>query len=835
MDSKTVFTKTSKGALEAAGKSRLLGREQARILMLIDGRSTLADLLEKAGRFSRSKLERILGQLLSEGFIRILSAGQPTVLAEQLGFSSTIIVDEADTRAFLEAQAEIERRIRQETRRVEAQREGERKALLEELAKEGGGHAPPKVDGDAPRRQPETSRQAAPSAPAPAADDAQPPAPAQAQGGEGGAMGARMREAEETQRRAEQEREAMARQLEEARLAVKLEARVKRRLEARAREEEQARRRAEEEARARAEAERRAREEAEARAAQEARAREEAERRAREEAEARARAEAEARALAEAERRAREEAEARQRERAEAERRSRELAAQRAAAEAAARAREEERAAAKAQAERAAREAAEEARRFAEEQARQLLEEEEREREAAQARAAALARLKTEQELSMARLLGGGRILGRLELGKWARRAATTVVVALLLALALAHLVSFDFYAPRLESRLQLTLGEPVRIGELRFRAFPAPRWMLEQVTIGAVQDIRIARAELEPSLGDWGWEVARSVRVRLEGVQIEGDALARLAAWPARQGLAPLKLERIELAGVKLALPGLDLPTFGGRLDWAGGTLRQAVLTTTDQRANVTIEPMADGYRVQLSALRWIAPIGTNLEFARLDVQGMARARGIDITQLVGEVYGGSLSGSGRVSWEQGWKGVLDLEIRNVNLAQAMPVFTTALSTEGTLDAKARVQLQGERLATLTTAPEVRATFVARKGAVGNVDLVRAIHHAARNLVSGGETRFDELSGYLQLAKGRYHYPQLRLKLGVLSAAGNVIIEPDHTLTGSITTELRAKAAAMRVPLTLAGTLATPTLRAKAAAPALAPPEQGAPAEPQP
>ncbi|MEJ5211574.1 MAG: hypothetical protein WHV61_09120, partial [Burkholderiales bacterium] len=118
MDPNIVFTKTSKGALEAAGKTRLLNREQARVLALVDGRSSLAQMLERAGRLSQARLERVLTTLEAEGFVRSVRAAPHTVLADELGFSSTIIVDEANTQAFIEAQRELERRARQEAQRA---------------------------------------------------------------------------------------------------------------------------------------------------------------------------------------------------------------------------------------------------------------------------------------------------------------------------------------------------------------------------------------------------------------------------------------------------------------------------------------------------------------------------------------------------------------------------------------------------------------------------------------------------------------------------------------------------------------------------------------------
>lgn len=930
MDLNTVFTKTSKGAMEVAGKSRDLSREQSRILTLVDGKSTIGEILDKAGRMSQGKLEQLLGALASEGFIRILRGGGQTHLAEELGFSSTIIVDEANTQAFFEAQVAHERRTRKREENEKAYKEQERDELLAELKAETEAAAREKADQE--RKQAEAAakanaeaeqkarlaaeQQAAEharrGAESKAKEDAELKAAAEAK--VRAEAEARMREAEAARRKVEEEKQLLERQLEEAKLEAELESRAKRRLEARAREEEEtrqrmeaearakleeearrraeaeekaraeaeARKRAEEAAKTQAEAERKAREEAEARAKAEAQARAEAEQRARQEAEAKARAqqeaerrareeeaarqraEAEARDRAEAERQAkqeaeakarmdeearrveaeikeateravREEAEAKAREMAEkeaAERKTRELAEERIRAEAAAAEREEERRRAKAAAENHARLEAEEARRRAEEQERFLMEEETREREEAEARAQALAQAMSDEQAAFERGLGLGRSRAKADIRKWLRYGGIGAAALLLLAFLLAHVISFNFYAPRLERQLAQALGERVKIGALSFSAFPAPRWKMEGVALGGVDDIKIAKAEFQPALGDWVSDVKLIKRVSLDGVAIDRDSLAKLPNWFERQAKASLKFERIEIKQIKLGGIGIEVPNFDARVDMSSGVLRQIVLTTSDQRVSVEMEPTAGGLKVRLRARKWAPPIGVNVQFDELDIEGVARDQALELSSIYGTLHGGTLKGSGRVGWGDAWKAAADIELKRINLATAMGLFTNQIHAEGTLDAKANVGAESPDIAGLLATPQVRATFLIREGLLGNIDLVRAINAPAKSTVSGGQTRFNDFSGYLQIAKGVYQYRQLRLSMGMLSASGTVEIQPDKTLSGTVASELKSRATAIKVPLTVSGTLATPVLRGGDAGPVKPKPVEASPAE---
>lgn len=1021
MDLNTVFTKTSKGAMEVAGKSRELSREQSRILTLVDGKSTIGEILDKAGRMTQGKLEQLLGALAADGFIRILRGSGQTHLVEELGFSSTIIVDEANTQAFFEAQAAHAQRALKQVENEKASKEQERQELLAELKAEAEAaerakaqaEAATQAKADAERKAREAAeqkaadearrktdaerrarleaeiqaktdveRKAREEAERKAAEESKARAEAEARAREQAEAAARkeaeakeitrkeaeakakaeaetraraeaearMREAEAARRKVEEEKQLLARQLEEARLAAELEARAKRRIEARAREEEETRQRieaearakleeetrrraeaeekaraaaeaqrlAEEAAKARAEAERKAREEAEARAAAEAQARAEAEKRAREEAAARAKSEAEAQARAEAEakavaeRKAREEAEAqakaekearrkaqeeeaarqraaaetkareeaearakqeaaakaeaerktreeevaRQRaeaeareraeaerqareqaelkarmdeearrveaeakaresaEKDEAERRTRELAEERARAEAAAAAREEERLQAKAAAVNHARMEAEEARRRAEEQERFLMEEEIREREEADTRAQALAQAMTEEQAAFERALGTGRSRAGVDARKWLRYGGIGGFALLLLVFLVAHVIPFTFHASRLEQQIAQALGERVKIGELRFSAFPAPHWKMERIALGGLDDIKIAKGELQPALGDWFSDSKLITRVSLDGVTIHRDSLGKLPLWFARQPKAPLKLARVDIKQIKLEGVGIELPNFDARMDMNSGVLGRVVLTTSDQRATVEIEPMGAASRVRLQAQKWAPPFGINLQFDQLEAQGMARGQTLELENIYGTLHGGTLQGSGRMGWEEGWQAALDIELKRINLADAMALFTHDIHMAGELEAKAVISSEAADMAGLLAAPQVRATFLVRDGLLGNVDMVRAINAPARSTVSGGQTRFNDFSGYLQLAKGVYQYRQLRLSMGMLSASGAVEIQPDKMISGTVASELKSKTTAIRVPLTVSGSLATPTLR---------------------
>ncbi|MBU0594324.1 MAG: AsmA family protein [Gammaproteobacteria bacterium] len=433
LDKQTIFAKTPKGILESKGRWSLFASTSQKVLALIDGISTLEQLLAASG-MKENKFLAEVETLLQDRLIREswTPNGMFTINAAPHAPQGIQVAVE-NTQAFMEAVEkqksgnknkkeleedllsfdDIEEKLRRESEQL-AKREDATRQLQVEAKVKKDAEQKAREEGDRKKREAaelksreEAERLAREAAERKVQEEKEQKARAEAQG-KAQEEEAKKRAKEEEARLAREEAERKAR---DARLAKRLEAREKERLRAleaaekKAKAEaerisireaervakEEAERAAREEAEriAQEEAERKAREETELRAKEEAErlareeaeriAQEEAERKAQEEAELKAREEAELRAKEEAERLAREEAERKAQE--EAERKAREEAELRAKEEAERLAREEAERKAQEEAERIAREEAElksrkEAERLAREEAERLAREE---------------------------------------------------------------------------------------------------------------------------------------------------------------------------------------------------------------------------------------------------------------------------------------------------------------------------------------------------------------------------------------------------------------------------------------------------------------------------
>jgi hypothetical protein len=685
---------------------------------------------------------------------------------------------------------------------------------------------------------------------------------------------AREREEQEHKQREEKERKAR----EEAEARTKAQLRELQDQARRAKEEAEAKaaveRKAREEAEARIDAERKAREEAERKAAAEAKAREEMLAKARIEAEAKARAEVEA--MIQAERKAREEAELRAQQeiaaRAEAEKRARAEAerqgevARKAREEAVRKSREIERSGdhspearrARAEVERIARQAEE-----AVAQARAQAEEERKARAAAEDRAKmeAVARVMQEQQLrsnaedeiksrvqaeikareqaeieaesryrqeALARAKAAaeerrkrdadakeGKPVRYTKPTNWTRTLGISAAVLLVVAIALLHVVPLNNFVGSAQSVMSKRLGVPVTIANVRYALLPFPELTLERVGIGKLQETKAESIVVSA----WPWTFLADTlefdNVEVNALTTDQEALALVPGWLQPQsGPQPLGVRRVQLRSVRLTVKNLDIPGFNGDIALnPDGALQRAVLS--DSKIRVEITPRDNALRVGLEGRNWKLPVGPPLEFEDIVAEAVVEPQQATITGFTGKIGRATIKGSTRVSWGSGIRVEGDFTVVNGELAQLMSSFTRDFTASGTLTANATYALAGTNLQNLFADPRVEASFNIEKGAINNVDIIRAIQTPSRDGTRGGKTGFNSLSGSMRLANQSYYYRQLQLSSGPMNASGAVDVAPNGDLSGRISTQLGSKTVIVaRGNLLVTGNLKTPVLK---------------------
>ncbi|HEX9392260.1 MAG TPA: AsmA-like C-terminal region-containing protein [Usitatibacteraceae bacterium] len=614
----------------------------------------------------------------------------------------------------------------------------------------------------------------------------------------------------ETRRMAEQQAAAAAKASaelatrlkaeEEARALVESQARAQRlRLEARAREEAEERARVEAEMAARLAAEKEATIRARAQALIEQELREKAER------EGQVELEAERRARGEAEQKALREAKARE-------------VASRAISEHAA------------ERERIEREAEE---RVLEERAlRQKAEKKSRRDEEAEAasRAAQVARLRELQEQAE-RASGQGEAddkpkrRGPRKQRHLFRWAMTGLVGALVLAVVLVQVVPLQAVNARLEKSLAGWVHDDVSSSNLRVSLFPRPHLKLDQLALGKLLDAKASSGTIYMDLTALFGDRFIIDTVELSGVTVSAEALARAPQWGAAAGPgATIEIGRVVLKDVKLEVAGVTMDAFDAdlRFDKAGvltkAALRAGSKWTLDLAPDKT--PAADGtipagaWKVDFSAQGTKLPIGP--EFPITDLKGKGSLTGSEISFPLLEIklLEGSGTGSFRADWKQGINFSADMKLQKIKLDELAALFTRNIGMSGRMEGEFSVSGSAATLGAILDRPKISGSFALKDGSISNIDLVQAMRSPDSG-GRGGQSKFTELTGQLNVADGVIRYEKLKLTGGVLLANGTVVVGYDKgALSGNIVSEIRSKVAQDRAAFGLAGSVARPMLK---------------------
>lgn len=866
MEPSAIYSKTSKGLRVIAGKSRALPGNLMRVLALVDGKSTIGQILSHPDNFTEQELHLALAELELEGCIRLLKVSDPELSWQEQENFSTMEVAEVSVEEFhqlateniaqptiensddphkeileAEARAAVEAKTREaELATQRAQQEAMARAEVERRAKE---HAEQQIRDKAEaqarldlERKAREEAEAATAAERRARKEAEALATAERkarkQAEANAAIERKLQEeaaahhrAEEVARRAQNEAEALAQAAAAAKALKIAEAERQARLEAE--------RIAEAERAARTEVEARAFEHANKVAAEAAAIQAEAERiaqerlaaQAEEETRKRLQLEHEASTRAEAEQLAREEAERR----AETERTAREQAEAKVEAERAARLAAEDQAAVERKARKKA-EAIAKAERKEATKAREAAKRKDKEEAKALTRAAALAKAnaiaqakaqavaerearkaarKHESEQAAARLQETIRSRS-VKTGFGWLKWTTTTVASLALALVVLYFTNLSGIVPAAKLASD-KLNTPVTIGSVHAAFLPEPHLVLTNVKLAAAPDIKFGTIRVFPVFNTL-FEPQKQLRlIEIETLTMSSQHLELAQKWlaAANQNSA-VHISHIRLANFHLAIDGLSPVDIDIALD-THDRFQEATLTTTDNRFSATLRPEREALAATFTATAWQPSLKNTPIVDELNGKATVNHNSIVITEAHGRVFGGALRATAKLSWSGTWALDSDFALDHADLGGLARVHNVLLL--GDSDFKGSLTAKGNSLSTLLDNPTIKASLLAQDGVIGNISLSRALVQDTRSS-DEATTRFDKLSGNLELAAGTYRFSQLRLTGRQVIAVGEITAAADGKLSGNIAADMTVAARRFHAKFKIVGNASQPQLQ---------------------
>lgn len=401
---------------------------------------------------------------------------------------------------------------------------------------------------------------------------------------------------------------------------------------------------------------------------------------------------------------------------------------------------------------------------------------------------------------------------------KWLKRVAIVMGLLLVILVAVPFFLTLNDYIPRIEKEASAKLGEPVKIKTLSAAALPLPHLTIEGITVGKPGEFAVGKVRVTPDLRSLFSPVKVISNIQIDSLLLTQKAIDKIPGWIKPKGAEPSQPQVVVRSLIlEDALIKLDQASFGPfsahvELN-AQGEPAIASVATKDGKLKAQITPGKAGYLVDLTAKSWTPPVGPAIVFDQLSIKGMARTSDATLSQINARLYGGIVNGKADIGWQKGLQLKGNFTISQVELKPLVPLLAPGKRMSGKFSAKPVFSANAPAANQLVSVLKLETPFDIKDGVLYGVD----IEKAATNLIqreSGGETRFDQLSGHLAMERGGYRFTQLKVASGALAADGNVSISPKKELSGRINAEIKtAKLASASVPLNVTGTVDSPLL----------------------
>lgn len=402
----------------------------------------------------------------------------------------------------------------------------------------------------------------------------------------------------------------------------------------------------------------------------------------------------------------------------------------------------------------------------------------------------------------------------------WFKRILTAFLALLIIALALPFFISLNDYIPQIEQEISTRLKEPVSIKSIRFTLLPSPYVTVDGVAVGGVDGVVLGKLLVTPDL----FSLLRSVKIirsiKIDSLTLTQKTIDKISAWAmpdADNSPQQVRVERIQLDNVLVGFGHKNIGPFDARISLdSRGELADASISSQDNKLRVSIKPDPSGkssYLIDASAKAWTLPAGPALVFDELSIKGVLTRSDANFGAVSARLYGGTAIGKTSVSWQNGWQLDGNLDISHMELEQVAALLSPGIRVSGRLSAQPAFAASAASADQVIGALRLKTFFNVQNGALHGIDIQKAATSLVRQGTTGGETRFEQLSGHLHLVQRSYRFTQIRIASGSLAVDGQVSILPKKELSGRVNAEVRVLGVGSGVPLNVTGTIEKPVL----------------------
>ncbi|CAG0123817.1 hypothetical protein RHDC2_00172 [Rhodocyclaceae bacterium] len=403
---------------------------------------------------------------------------------------------------------------------------------------------------------------------------------------------------------------------------------------------------------------------------------------------------------------------------------------------------------------------------------------------------------------------------------KWLKRILVALAVLLVIVVALPFFIPLNKYIPQIEKEASAQFKEPVSIRSIRLTVLPLPHVTVDGITLGATDDIKLGKVLVTPDVFSLlqPTRVIKSIEIDSLALTQKGIdkilALAKPDAAKLPQQPPQVRVERVRFNNVRINFGKTIFGPFDARASInSTGEAEEASISTQDGKLRVIIKSDESKYLIDASAKAWTLPAGPALVFDELAIKGVVTSSDANLGDIRAKLYGGTAIGKTTISWKKGLKLSGNLDIKQVEMKKIASMLSPGTHVSGKLSAKPVFSASATSADQLRNALRLETLFNVQDGVIHGVDIQKAATSPIKQGTTGGETRFEHLSGRLVMEHNGYRFTHLKISSGVLAVDGSVNVSPKKELSGRINAQVTVLRASANVPLNVAGTVAAPLL----------------------
>lgn len=387
--------------------------------------------------------------------------------------------------------------------------------------------------------------------------------------------------------------------------------------------------------------------------------------------------------------------------------------------------------------------------------------------------------------------------------------------------MVLPFLIPMSAYVSQAEQAASGALGVPVKIGGLRVALLPTPRLNVSDVVVGSNEDFTVEDVAVVPAIFSLFSEVKTISSLKLKRPVIKQSALEIVSALgksalgkddAPKAEPASVTIREISISKVQLVWPDMALPEFNVDVVMtADNKPESAQIATTDGKVKIDLVPEEKRQRITMSARSWTLPVGVPLLIDKLDSEMMLVDQRLDIQRLDIELYEGKVSTDAVLNWQKNWALAGKLNVTGVQVAKPVSMISQSTRLSGKLSGDGSYKASAKEPAKLMEQLQANFRFKVLDGVLDGVDLAKAATLLGTKGGMDGQTRFDTLTGVLNVAGKQYHLRNLDIASGLLKATGDVKIKPNKELGGEVKVEIKKGTTLVAIPLQVTGTTEKP------------------------